>query len=122
MLFIRDPSGTSRLPYIQCIVLCNLYGEIRTYYVLFCVICAGKSVRTVYHIVLFVQKSPYVLNIISRTYRVFSQSTPTIFMLKDLTILNPGESINKRIILPDMAKIGIGPPRTIWKVDLMECT
>ena len=43
-------------------------------------------------------------------------------MLRDLTILNPRESINQRIILPDMAKIGIGAPSIICKVNLMECT
>ena len=43
-------------------------------------------------------------------------------MLRDLTILNPGESINQTKILPDMAKIGGGAPSTIRKINLMECT
>ena len=36
--------------------------------------------------------------------------------------MNPGESINKRTRLSEMAKIGIGAPSIICKVNLMECT
>ena len=43
-------------------------------------------------------------------------------MLRDLTILNTGESRNKSKILPDMAKICGGDPSTIWKGNLMKCT
>ena len=43
-------------------------------------------------------------------------------MLRNLTILNPAESRNQRIILPDMDNIGIGSPNTIWELNLMECT
>ena len=43
-------------------------------------------------------------------------------MLRDLTILNPGDSINQRKILPEMANIGGGYPITIWKENFMVCT
>ena len=36
-------------------------------------------------------------------------------MLRDLTILNPGDSINQRKILTQMDKITGGAPRTIQK-------
>ena len=39
-----------------------------------------------------------------------------------IKILNPGESINQRKILPDTGDIGGGDPSTIWKVNLMEFT
>ena len=48
--------------------------------------------------------------------------TPTRAKLRDLTMFNPEESINQSIILTDMAKIDIGAPSTIWKLNLMECT
>ena len=40
-------------------------------------------------------------------------------MLRDLTILNPRESINQRIRLTEMYRIGIGDPSTRWDVNLM---
>ena len=43
-------------------------------------------------------------------------------MLRDLTILNPVESINQRIRLSEMARIGIGASSTIWKGNYMEYT
>ena len=43
-------------------------------------------------------------------------------MLRDLTILNPGESINQNKISPEMAKTGGGSPSTRWKGNIMECT
>ena len=43
-------------------------------------------------------------------------------MLRGLTILNPVESRNQRIRLPDMDKMGIGAPSTIWNINLMEFT
>ena len=49
------------------------------------------------------------------------EGTPTRVMLGNLKILNPGESINQRITLQDMAKIGIGAPMTRLKVSLIEC-
>ena len=43
-------------------------------------------------------------------------------MLRDLTILNHGEPINLKKILPEMANIGIGAPSTRWKLAFMEYT
>ena len=43
-------------------------------------------------------------------------------MLRDLTIFNPWETINKRIRLPESATIGIGASIKIWKGNFMECT
>ena len=43
-------------------------------------------------------------------------------MLRELTILNTGESINKRIRLPEMENIGIGASRTIWEGNMTEFT
>ena len=43
-------------------------------------------------------------------------------MLRDLIILNPGESRNQRIRLIEMAKIFIGDPSTIQKRNLMQFT
>ena len=42
-------------------------------------------------------------------------------MLRDLTTLNPVESINQRKILPEMVRIGIGSPSTVWKANFMGC-
>ena len=50
------------------------------------------------------------------------EGTPTRVLLRKLTILNTGESKNLRIILPEMARIGIGVPIKIWKGNLIECT
>ena len=50
------------------------------------------------------------------------ERTPTIVMLREITILDPGEPRNQRKILLDMAKIGDGAPSTIWKENLMVCT
>ena len=44
---------------------------------------------------------------------------PESTMNGDSTIFNPGESINQRKILPEMAKIGGGAPGTRWKGNLM---
>ena len=43
-------------------------------------------------------------------------------MFRDLTILNPVESRNQRIRLPNMSRTGIGDPNTIRKESFMECT
>ena len=47
---------------------------------------------------------------------------PKKVMLRDLTILNPGESINQRIRLPYMSNIGGGSTSQIWKGNVMEYT
>ena len=43
-------------------------------------------------------------------------------MLREFTVLNPVESINQRIRLPDMDKINISAPSTRRKGTFMECT
>ena len=50
------------------------------------------------------------------------EGTPKIVMLRELTIVNTRESINKSKILTDMANIGGGAPSTKWKGNLMKCT
>ena len=56
----------------------------------------------------------------SRPAPKIKEGAPTRVMLRELTILNPGESRNQKKILPDMDKIGGDAPMTRWKVNLME--
>ena len=65
-------------------------------------------------------KDGEVTETIPSTTPTLNEGTPTRVMLRESTILNPGESINERIRLPDMSKIGIGSPRTKRKGNLME--
>ena len=51
-----------------------------------------------------------------------NEGTPTRVMLRELTISNPGVSINQGEILPEVSKIFGGAPITRRKVNLMECT
>ena len=46
------------------------------------------------------------------------EGNPKRVMLMGKIILNHGQ----RIRLPEMDKVGIGAPSTIWKVNFMECT
>ena len=50
---------------------------------------------------------------------ILKEGTATIVILKDLTIFNPGGSINQIIRVSEMAKISIGAPSTRWKGNLM---